>query len=575
MNNISKVNYNGVISTVGVPVDGVAEAVNEWLDDHPEATTTVQDSSLTEAKFTDDLKLKTVKDYVTPEMYGAKGDGVTDDTTAVQRAFTEALSKKVGVVADGEYLISNTITVTNSSEQDNSFVNITGKLLPNFSNKPCIIFENCSGWKINVNAQSKTANPFGGYNFSGSNYHYGALPYVGVVLRNANRCEFSGYLRNFNVGLRLEGLNGGSVYNFIHGVSVWNCAYGIELYANTSGWVNSNKFDANTVSVNSDIANRDKAVAVHLFSSYNYPNNCNVFEGDYMSADGCPSVVVENGQFNEFLFRNEGNNTAIIDGGNFNTFEAKTTSDFTASGANQNDNAISKLLNSFEMVANITADNVDVVAWKNASSNYYAKSGNIVEYGVYASGGFQNEWYGESSPIVDGIPARLGVFVDVKNNGAIATYIEKYLDTDSDIRTHIYLFDENKNLISPTSGYVDQVLGGSFTKDTSNMRLVAGGNSNRILNMIELSSSVRYVFVTASNQMKTLRVYAKKTVSDVPCVSHYTDAFKYPLLPISNTSIITSHKKVGKRYYSTNNGAEYICSAVTDGAETWVQKSIS
>ena len=55
----------------------INSAVGAWLDDHPEATTTVQDGSLTEAKFSDALKLKTIKDYVTPQMFGAKAQLMT------------------------------------------------------------------------------------------------------------------------------------------------------------------------------------------------------------------------------------------------------------------------------------------------------------------------------------------------------------------------------------------------------------------------------------------------------------------------------------------------------------------
>lgn len=95
---------------VGLPTDEqTAQAVSDWLDSHPEATTTVQDGSLTEAKFSDSLKLKTIKDYVNPEMFGAKGDGVTDDTAPIQTALN---SGKLVYIPAGTYLISG-VTIPN------------------------------------------------------------------------------------------------------------------------------------------------------------------------------------------------------------------------------------------------------------------------------------------------------------------------------------------------------------------------------------------------------------------------------------------------------------------------------
>lgn len=84
------------------------EAVNTWLDEHPEATTTVQDGSLGTDKFTEYAKKKTVKDYVTPQMYGAFCDGVHDDTNA----FIEAIRSGLPVyVPKGKYIITDTIYI--------------------------------------------------------------------------------------------------------------------------------------------------------------------------------------------------------------------------------------------------------------------------------------------------------------------------------------------------------------------------------------------------------------------------------------------------------------------------------
>nr|DAL34895.1 MAG TPA_asm: tail spike protein [Caudoviricetes sp.] len=63
--------------------------------------------------------------YVTPQMYGAKGDGVTDDTIAFQKCFNA--NKKI-VVPRGEYNVNNCTTIydTNMELDTNADINITG-----------------------------------------------------------------------------------------------------------------------------------------------------------------------------------------------------------------------------------------------------------------------------------------------------------------------------------------------------------------------------------------------------------------------------------------------------------------
>lgn len=69
------------------PTPSIAEQIiNNWLNDHPEATTTVQDGSLTLRKF-----LSGELPFVTPEMFGAHGDGIHDDSNALQDAINTGI----------------------------------------------------------------------------------------------------------------------------------------------------------------------------------------------------------------------------------------------------------------------------------------------------------------------------------------------------------------------------------------------------------------------------------------------------------------------------------------------------
>lgn len=94
--------------------DFIGQQVNEWLDKHPEATTTVQDGSLTEVKFTPSFRneYNILKNgIINVKLYNVKGDGITNDTLAIQNILDTYVNNGNGNIAiyfpKGEYIIDN------------------------------------------------------------------------------------------------------------------------------------------------------------------------------------------------------------------------------------------------------------------------------------------------------------------------------------------------------------------------------------------------------------------------------------------------------------------------------------
>lgn len=179
----------------GLPTDEqTSNAIDNWLNAHPEATTTVQDRSLT----IDKMVIGTLG-YVTPEMFGAVGDGITDDSDSIKNSILYASSHNIPLLfLQKRYFVSKEICISNQSG-----IEIYGDgraMYDLIYTLPCIInnnefngdnifkFENCDNVQIKgLSLQGTSAT---------KNGIYVADKQTSLFIENCN-------ISNFNVGLYL------------------------------------------------------------------------------------------------------------------------------------------------------------------------------------------------------------------------------------------------------------------------------------------------------------------------------------------------------------------------------------
>lgn len=219
--------------------DVIGKNVTDWLNDNPEATSTVMDGSLTESKIQGDFLKKIKKDYVTPQMMGyEKG---MDIGIYIQKVLD---NYDVCFVPAGEYDLYNTIIL-----QGGYYSGKPGKVL---------IFDNASKITLRRNVNAIEIKYF-------NNVIKGGLFYINSEILNYNSsiiymhstsnvdciCDnnisdikiLSYGTKRETVGIKMLSENTGYCYaNKFDNIKLENLKYGVYIDAKSINGINANNF---------------------------------------------------------------------------------------------------------------------------------------------------------------------------------------------------------------------------------------------------------------------------------------------------------------------------------------------
>lgn len=227
--------------------------------------------------------------YTSPELFGAVGDGVTDDT----QAWKDCIATGKIIVATKQYLCSEPLELDNSTY-------IFGTIINNTTDGVKIRGKSGKTYYINVSASREDRTK----------------QFIGCEVINLNVCTIRCKTVNFYKGLQLTGDGTGCCYNIFEFVYTANPLYSVYLTAKNSGWCNENYF-YNLKNINwTDTAYSGQAYGITLNKESSVTNGINsnhfinmCFEGSYCA------INVVNGLDNTFEnIRTEGCDYAAIFG---------------------------------------------------------------------------------------------------------------------------------------------------------------------------------------------------------------------------------------------------------------------
>lgn len=216
-----------------------------------------------------------IKDYVTPEMFGAIGNGLINDLSAFNDAISNMSDGDVLYIPNGKYLLNDTLTINK-----NITIFCDGTLYVDHSN-PVILFDELSNVQININTIQKNTRMF--------DYEEGTIEYsIGAILKNCTGVELNvNNILNTTTAIVLVATdNKGCQYNSVSCNNAMTFA-GVELIRSSSGgWVNGNTINHFRWMINT--WSNSNLLAAYMIKSLSYvasgesepyKNNGNVFYG--------------------------------------------------------------------------------------------------------------------------------------------------------------------------------------------------------------------------------------------------------------------------------------------------------
>lgn len=239
--------------------------------------------------------------FINFKAFGAVGDGVADDTDAINACIAEAVSKGVGISGNfGSYAISNTITVDGYKIKQ---FHVEGVLLPTFTDKPALIIKDSRKGAYTAHVRGSTFN--GGYTFPGwSDYNQGELPFKGIKIDHCQESIFILSAQYCNTGISIESSEQpdgtGCAYNTFTIEDISDCAVELDIMAKDGGWCNENLIMSANISESSKNPNASKCIGIRIWTN-NSEHRCNnnVFIKPCLQCRGIP-VVLENAWYNRF-----------------------------------------------------------------------------------------------------------------------------------------------------------------------------------------------------------------------------------------------------------------------------------